>query len=89
MIGLYCILDGVPMDTDLKRGALSLQKSLKWDDATPQLAAALGGEVVNNTNRTKTVQNQFEKYQNNFNSILEWRIRSGFKSRRRVSLGRR
>jgi hypothetical protein len=58
MIVLYnCILDGVPMDTDLKRGALSLQKSLKWDDAAPQLAAALGGEVVNNTNLTKTVQN--------------------------------
>jgi hypothetical protein len=86
MIGLYCILDGVPMDTDLKRGALSLQKSLKWDDAAPQLAAALGGEVDNNTNLTKLFKIQLEKYQN---SILEWRIRSGFKSRRRVSLGRR
>ncbi len=38
-------LDGTPIDTDLKRSALSLQRSLKWDDKAPELAAAIGGEV--------------------------------------------
>ncbi|OXA57485.1 U3 small nucleolar ribonucleoprotein protein IMP4 [Folsomia candida] len=36
--------DGTPIDTDLKNSALSLQKSLKWDDKAPGLASAIGGE---------------------------------------------
>jgi U3 small nucleolar ribonucleoprotein protein IMP4 len=33
-----------PIDSDLRKSALSLQKSLKWDDSAPELATALGAE---------------------------------------------
>jgi len=36
--------DGTKIDTDLQRSALSIQRSLKWDDKAPELAAAIGGE---------------------------------------------
>jgi len=33
-----------PIDSDLRKTALTLQKSLKWDDKAPELAASLGAE---------------------------------------------
>lgn len=38
--------DGRKIDTDLRKTALSLQKSLKWDDQAPALAEALAPEVL-------------------------------------------
>ncbi|EFX69635.1 hypothetical protein DAPPUDRAFT_258308 [Daphnia pulex] len=35
--------EGRPIDTDLKRQAIELQKSLEWEDAGPERAALLGG----------------------------------------------
>ena len=40
---LYIITEGRPIDTDLRRSALELQKTLDWEDAGPELAAVLGG----------------------------------------------
>jgi len=42
----YLVSDGIPIATDLKRSALGLQKSLKWDDKSGDVAAAIGGEVL-------------------------------------------
>lgn len=35
--------EGRPIDTDLKKQAIELQKSLEWEDAGPERAALLGG----------------------------------------------
>jgi len=36
--------DGTPIPSDLRKSALHLQRSLKWDDKAPEVAAAIGGE---------------------------------------------
>ncbi|CAL8135937.1 unnamed protein product [Orchesella dallaii] len=38
-------IDGRKIDTDLRKTAISLQKSLKWDTQAPALAEALAPEV--------------------------------------------
>jgi U3 small nucleolar ribonucleoprotein protein IMP4 len=39
----YFSTEGRPIDTDLKRQAIELQKSLEWEDAGPERAALLSG----------------------------------------------
>ena len=40
--------EGRPIDTDLKRQAIELQKSLEWEDAGPERAALLSGTDTGN-----------------------------------------
>lgn len=40
---LLIVLEGRPIDSDLRKSALDLQKTLDWEDAGPELAAVLGG----------------------------------------------
>lgn len=37
------LTEGRPIDTDLKKKAVALQKALDWEDAGPEMAAVLGG----------------------------------------------
>lgn len=44
-VQLFVCIDGRRIDSDLRKDALSLQKSLKWDDQAPALAESLAPEV--------------------------------------------
>jgi U3 small nucleolar ribonucleoprotein protein IMP4 len=40
-----CLEENLPIHTDLKRGALDIQRKLEWEDKGPELAVAMGTEV--------------------------------------------
>lgn len=45
---MFIFLEGRPIDTDLRKDALALQRALDWEDEGPEKAILLGGTDTGN-----------------------------------------